>query len=195
MKFAPKTLLLGLMAAATVAHAGGSARVVCNRFTPSLEVSYSTGADAGKPGLLWVGVLTQDQSGGAFHTGKDWESYNGGLYPFHSRYDGGLPATIRVTLPFPGNSSTTAQYVGYTVYTGNAQYTPEMREQVRDRREALNLVKNDMIARGVWRSEFDSDDYPILALAQNDLMRNKKYGMVLTIPFVDCNPAANEGGL
>lgn len=195
MKLLRNFLLISLLSTSAIAHAGGSAKVVCSRFTPALEITYSTGADAGTPGLLWVGVLTTDKSGGAFHTAKGWEPYNGGLYPFHSRYDSGLPSIIKVILPFPNNSSyTTAQYVGYQVYTGNGVYTKDMREQVRERREALNSVKPDIVAKGLWRSEFDSDDYHMMALAQNDLTVNKKYGMIYTIPFVDCNPSDGGGG-
>lgn len=187
-----KILILGLIANAVVAHAGGSARVVCARQGPVLEVTYTTGADAGTPGLFWVGVLTSDRSGGAFSTPKGWLPYKGGLYPFHSRYDSGFPQTIKVLLPFPDQSYTTREYVDYTVYTGNGVYTQNMHEQVQERRAALNLVKPDMVAKGLWRPEFESDDFHMTALAQNDLTMNKKYGQVYTIPFVDCDP--NSGG-
>ena len=194
MKFLKHSIVLGLFASTAIAHAGGSARVVCDRFYPALEVTYSTGADAGTPGLLWVGVLTPDQQGGAFNTPRGWEPYTGGLYPFQSRYDGGFPRTIKVTLPFPGQSTTTRDYIGYTVYTGNGVFSKDMQSKVRERREALNSVKADIVAKGLWRPEFDSDDYHMLALVQQDLTMNKKYGMIYSIPFVDCNPSDGGGG-
>lgn len=196
MNFIKNSIFLGLLAASVMSHAAGSARVVCNRYYPALEVTYNTGADAGTPGLLWVGVLTPDQTGGAFYSGKSngWEPYTGGLYPFHSRYDGGFPRTIKVTLPFPGQNNTTREYIGYSVYAGNGVLTQAMRDQVRDRRDALNSVKADIVAKGMWRAEFDSDDYHTLALVMQDLQANKKYGMIYSIPFVDCNPSDGGGG-
>lgn len=194
MKIMKRSIFLGLLASAAAAHAGGSATVICDRLSPALEVTYNSAADAGVPGLFWVGVLTPNQSGGAFHTAKGWEAYTGGLYPYSVRYDTGFPRTIKVTLPFPSSGYTTREYVGYTVYTGHGVYTQAMRDQVRERREAVNLVKPDMVAKGLWRAEFGSDDYHMLALVQHDLTMNKKYGMIYTIPFVDCNPSDGGGG-
>lgn len=194
MKLLKNAILAGLLAASAGVYAGGTARVVCERYYPVLEITYTTGADADVPGLLWVGVLTSDQSGGAFNTGKTWEPYTGGLYPFHSRYESGFPRSIKLSLPFPGNDSTTRAYQGYTVYTGNGVYTQAMREQVRERREAVNQVKPDMVAKGLWRAEFGSDDFHMMALVQHDLTINKKYGMIYTIPYIDCNPSDGGGG-
>lgn len=194
MKHIKKVLLASILVGSAGAYAGGTARVVCDRYYPALEITYTTGADAGVPGLLWIGVLTSDKSGGAFHNGKSWQGYTGGLYPFHARYDSGFPSTIKLNLPFPGRRQTTSDYQGYTVYTGNGVYTSEMREQVRERREAVNQVKPDMVAKGMWREEFGSDDFHMMALVQHDLTMNKKYGMIYTIPFVDCNPSDGGGG-
>jgi len=193
MKLLKQPIFLGLLTAAAMAHAGGSARIVCDMFYPAIEVTYTTGADAGIPGLFWVGVLTQNQTLGAFYTKKGWEPYEGGLYPFHSRYDSGFQRTLNVKLPFPGSNHTTREYVGYTVYTGHGVYTKSMQDQVSERRQAYDSVKPAMVAKGMWRKEFDSDEFHMLALVQHDLTINKKYGLIYTIPFIDCNPSDGGG--
>lgn len=178
------------------AQAGGSATVTCgnaapgvynNGQAPVLNISYSTGADAGTPGLFWLGVLTPDKTNGAVMTSdQGWIAYQGGLYPFQSRYDGGLPGMISKTFPFPGNSLLTTDYVGYIVYTGHGAYGGEAKKKVADRRAALNSVKAKLVEKGVWNSEYEGDDRFIWSLIQKDMVDNQKYGSYITVPLIDC---------
>jgi len=185
-----------VLAAFGTAEAGGTATVTCtggatyggSSAAPVLQVSYSTGADAGTPGLFWFGILSPDQKRGAVLTPQGWQTYTGGLYPFQSRYDTGLTSTISFTIPFPDGSQNTGAYVGYSVYAGDGVYTPTMQQQVVDRRASLNVVKPDMVAKGRWRPEFDSDDTFIWSLIQRDMTDGHKYGPIGTIPFLDCAP-------
>ena len=186
--------LSALVATAGLAHAGGSAAVVCSGdpvsggAVPILRVSYFTGADAGTPGLFWLGLFSRDQTKGAALTSSGWQTYTGGLYPFQARYDAGFPASITLSIPFPAGVQTTAEYVGYSVYAGDGVYTGAMQQQVADRRAALNAEKPDMVASGRWNVAFDSDDSYIWALIQKDMTDNKKYGAILTIPYLNCLP-------
>lgn len=151
-----------------------------------LNVSYPTGGDAGTPGLFWVGIISPDQKVGAVLTERGWEEYQGGLYPFQSRHDGGLPGTISLSLPFPNNALTTNPYVGYSVYLGHGAYTTAMRQKVADRRAALDRVKPTLVASGKWNPEFDRDERFIWSLIQKDMVDQGKYGAVVTIPAVSC---------
>jgi hypothetical protein len=161
---------------------------------PKVHVSYQTGADAGIPGLFWFGLLSPDDKLGAVLTPNGWTTYEGGLYPFHSRYDGGLPATIQFVVPFPDRMQSTGPYVGYRIYAGHGVYTPEMRDLVVTRRQSLNAVKPDMQAQGRWRVEFDTDDNFIWSLIQRDMVDKRKYGTLLTIPAIDCYGSGGMGG-
>ncbi|WP_158664451.1 hypothetical protein [Cupriavidus metallidurans] len=197
-----RAMMLGLFAAMASAHAGGTATVVCGRpgdafgfgAVPVLQVSYNTGSDTGTPGLFWFGIISQDQTLGSVLTPQGWQDYTGGLYPFQARYDNALPQRITLSIPFPGGVQTTAAYVGYSVYAGHGAYAYANRQKVADRRTALNNVKPDMVAKGRWRPEFDSDDYYIWALIQKDMVDNNKYGPILAIPYVDCTPPMEGGG-
>lgn len=194
-------VMLGLLGTMASAHAGGTATVVCSKAgdsygwnpVPVLQVSYNTGADAGTPGLFWLGIISQDQTLGSVLTPQGWQTYNGGLYPFQARYDGGLLQRITLSIPFPDGVQTTAAYVGYSVYTGHGAYSYANRQKVADRRVALNNVKPDMVAKGRWRPEFDSDDTYIWSLIQKDMVDNNKYGAILAIPYVDCTPPVSGG--
>lgn len=200
-----KKLLIAsaILSVAATASAGGSVDVVCGDGSPltpwtqnpypTFRVTYSPDGDVGKPGLLWFGVLSPDQQRGAVLTMQGWETYQGGLYPPHSRYDGGL-RQISFTVSLPSNALTTAEYVGYGVYLGHGVYTAEAREKVVSRRNTLNRVKPDMQAKGRWNSAFDNDDHFIWTLIQKDMTDNRKYGQYFTIPFIDCTPPQQGGG-
>jgi hypothetical protein len=187
-----------LVAGAGLAHAGGSAAVVCSGdpvgggAVPLVQVRYLVGADAGTPGLFWLGLFSADQTKGAALTASGWQTYTGGLYPFQARYDAGFPTTITLSIPFPAGVQTTRDYVGYSVYAGDGVYTAAMQQQVADRRAALNAEKPDLVASGRWSAAFDSDDSYIWALIQRDMTDNKKYGPLLTIPYLSCLPP-NDG--
>ena len=195
-------VLLWLAVSATSAQAGGQAAVICSTpgdsFGPSsvpvLQAYYSTGPDAGTPGLFWFGVISQDQTVGSVLTPQGWQNYYGGLYPFQARYDNGLGARVTLSIPFPDGVQTTSAYVGYNVYAGHGVFSSDSRDKVVARRAALNTVKPDMVAKGRWRPEFDTDDNFIWSLIQRDMVDNKKYGPILSIPYVDCTPSYDRGG-
>lgn len=194
--------MLPFLVCVSSAIAGGQATVNCSvagdsfgpNAVPVLRVSYSTGADTGTPGLFWLGVISQDQTIGSVLTPQGWQNYYGGLYPFQARYDGGFPSSITLSIPFPDGVQNTAAYVGFNVYAGNGVYTVDSREKVAARRVSLNSVKPDMVAKGRWRPEFDTDDNFIWSLIQRDMVDNKKYGPILSIPYVDCTPFTAGGG-
>lgn len=195
-----KKLMIALAVCAHVAVASAAPRVelVCGdgspltpfstNTTPTFRVTYTTGADAGQPGLFWFGVLSPDQQRGAVLTPYGWQAYQGGNYPFHSRHDGGLRASLTLHVPLPGNALTTAEYVGFGVYLGHGVYTATAQQQVASRRASLNRVKPDMVAKGRWRADFDTDDSFIWTMIQKDMTDNGKYGQAYTIPFLDCTP-------
>jgi hypothetical protein len=184
-----------LSAAAIAANAGGSASVVCSTATandgstylvPVVNVTYSTGADAGTPGLFWLGIISSNQTAGAVLTPSGWQTYTGGLYPFAARYDGGLSSTITKTLTLPNGATNTSAYAGYSLYVGDGVYTAAAQAQVTERRTMLNSMKASMVTTGTWSTSYDSDDSYIWSLVQKDMTDNGKYGSVLTIPSVDC---------
>lgn len=196
------TTLLGLLGAMASAHAAGTATVFCGKpgdsygagAVPILQVSYNTGPDVGTPGLFWFGINSQDQTLGSVLTPQGWQNYSGGLYPFQARYDNGLLPRITLSLPFPGKVQNTSGYVGYSLYAGHGTYSYDMRQKVADRRAALNKAKPDMVAKGRWRPEFDSDDNYIWSLIQKDMVDNNKYGALLIIPYVACAPDFGGAG-
>lgn len=201
-----KNLFLGVVfaAASAVAHAGGSASVTCgnaapgvynNGQAPVLNVSYTPGVDAGVPGLFWFGVLSPDQTQGAVLTEQGWATYQGGMYPFQARYDGGLPGTITLTIPFPPNGQgtlDTSGFVGYSIYAGHGAYTSQGQQTVANRRAMLNSVRAQRIAAGTWQADYDSDDRFIWSLVQKNMVDNQKFGALLAVPFIDCALPSNS---
>lgn len=160
---------------------------------PTLNVTYSPAADAGRPGLFWLGILTADrQYAFAADLNGAWMQYQGGLYPPHQRYDSGFPSSITVSLPFPTNSMTTSEFVGQTVYVGHGVYTADGQKMVASRRTYLNSIKAERQAQGKWQSAYDDDTQFMWSLVQRDMVDNNKWGSVLTIPFIDCKP--QDGG-
>jgi len=162
--------------------------LMCDSQHPYLNVAYSTGTDTGTPGLFWLGVVSPDQTSGTALTSTGWQSYQGGLYPFQSRYDNGLPATIKLSIPFPTDSNTTSTmaFVGYQVYVGHGVYTTAAAQLVAERRSALDFVKPQEVAAGSWSPEYDTDDRYKWSLIQQNMVESKKYGAVYTIPVFDC---------
>lgn len=166
---------------------GTAARSVRNNGQPAvLNLSYQTGADTGTPGLFWIGIISPDEKLGSVLTSNGWADYQGGLYPFQSRYDRGLPGKISMAIPFPNNAQSTAGYVGYKIYVGHGAYDEKARQGVAARRAALNSAKANLVAVGKWHAELESDERHIWALIQRDMEKNEKYGAVLTVPSVDC---------
>jgi len=208
---------LGFSANAAFGAVSATASITCgagtNQFgygfeyssTPTINVTLNTGADAGKPGLFWLGVLTPDQQTAlVLPLNGRWEKYQGGLYPPQSRYDNGLPSTISLQIPVPSydpengqvfNSSptTTAQYIGYSVYVGHGALDSKSLKLVADRRAYLDSIREERIAQGRWSHHYDSDDQYKWALAQKDMTDSNKWGAVLSIPFINCQPD-DQGG-
>lgn len=184
---------LALAVVGAGAHAGGSATVTCgsggyqNGKPPVLNINYVPTGDAGTPGLFFLGVLSPDEQSGAVMTPQGWVTYSGGLYPFKARYDAGLPGSIPLNVAFPGGGLTTQAYVGYKVYVGHGAYTAAGRASVADRRTSLNEAKPTLVAEGVWKPELEDDERFIYALVQKDMVDNRKFGILLTVPFLDCS--------
>lgn len=181
-----------LLAASTVANAAGNASLTCGSDQiPVLSITYNTFGDAGMPGYVFLGVLSPDQTSGAVMTESGWTNYQGGLYPYMSRFMGGLPGVVTTTMQFPGNSTSTAAFAGYAVYMGHGVYSAESQKKVQDRRATLNQAKPALIAAGTWNAEYDSDDRYIWSLIQKDMVDNNKNGVILTIPPLDCSSNIN----
>jgi hypothetical protein len=180
-------IVLTMAIAASQTFASGIATVACGpNAAPVLELSYDSGSDAGVPGLLFLGVLAPDKSIGAAMTESGWVQYEGGLYPFMTRFDTAFPATTKRSLPFPAGSSSTQQYVGYGVYIGHGVLSPAAQAMVMARRAGLTEAKPSMIAAGTWTKEYESDDRFKWSLVQKDMTDNNKFALALVIPFLDC---------
>ena len=191
-----KKFLLGVIAAgwAVAAQASAVASLSCSGTQPVVTISFSAGADAGKPGLLWVGALDQSQTIGAVMTlSGAWATYEGGLYPPARRFDAGLPQGATLTVPVPppaGYASTTntAHLVGYSIYVGHGALTAAAQQQIAARRAFLNSVKAQRVAAGTWSAEYDSDDRFAWSLVQKDMVDGGKWAAALTIPSIECDP-------
>lgn len=183
--------LFGCMASS---NAHSSVSIICSSDNhglipvPVLLVSYSTGADANKPGLFWFGVISENQTTGSVLTTQGWQDYHGGLYPFHSRYDNGLASVINFSIPLPSGATNTASLAGYSVYAGHGIYSQESRQKVINRRSVLDSAKANLVAKGRWLPQYETDENYIWSLTQRDMVNNKKYGPYLTIPYIDCEP-------
>lgn len=156
--------VLALSLIISSAYAGGNAFVTCgddppgvtnNGKPPILHVQYSSG-EAGLPGLFYLGVSTPDGELGALRTGNSWTNYKGGMLPFQSRYDGGMPASIYLKIPFPGGGLTTDPYVGYQVGAGHGVFTPTSRGLVEKRQAILERTKSGREAG--LRKDFSSTE-------------------------------------
>jgi hypothetical protein len=131
------------------ANAGGSAVITCGSSPPGVyntgeppiaHINYTPGESG--PGLFYVGIETPDKSRRAFRTGDVWTNDNGGLMPFHSRYDGGMPPSIYLKMPFPGSGLTTNPYVGYQLGAGHGVFTDEAGSKIDQRLAIVARTKN-----------------------------------------------------
>lgn len=195
-----RTIFAGVVLAGVAAFAqagSGSAWISCGAdYVPILNISYAPDVgDVGMSGLLWMGMLSPDQASGAVMTEQGWwAGYQGGLYPFASRYDAGLPRNVSKAYVLPVSGYSTANYVGYGVYVGHGAYTAASKAKVQERRTLLDSIRAARIAAGKWNTDYDSDDRYIWTLVQKDMTDRNKYGAVLTVPFVDCTPDVLGGG-
>ncbi|WP_207002665.1 hypothetical protein [Trinickia mobilis] len=151
--------------------------------------------EAGQPGLVFVGMYNpaKTQADYLAQSGA-WGTYQGGLYPPYGRYDAGLPGSVQVLVPLPGNDGTTNAVLGWTMYVGYGVLTPDAQAQVQARRSALNSMRAQRIAAGTWNAAYDSDDQFKWSLVQKDLTDNGKYHLSLVIPPLNCNPPDTGGG-
>lgn len=189
-------LILGvaLAVAALAAQAGPQASITCQGTTPTLEITYSTGGDAGNPGLFWLGVIDPAQQQTAYlDQTNSWQSYQGGLYPPQGVYQGGLPGFVAVRASMPGTDMTTAAYVGWTIHAAHGVLSSQAQALVANRRIALDKVKPQRVAAGNWNSDYDQDDRFKLSLVQKDMTDNNKHVAVLIVPMIDCTPPSSGG--
>jgi hypothetical protein len=208
MKKTLKIFMGSILAFASIsAYAGMSASVTCGPASaggmpyytgvgtkPVINITYSTGPDAGTPGLIWIAMSTPDQQAGwamPFSTGQ-WEPLQqGGLYPPLGIHADGLPAQLSFELPIPSSneySMDTGAVVGYQLGIGHGVLNSGAQNKVSERRNFLNGIREDLIKRGKWSSEYDSDDQFKWALVQKDAMDSGKYAIGLVIPYVNCRP-------
>jgi len=179
-------LCLSMCLGAVSAHAGGSATVTCGdspvgvHYTgepPVININYSPGRDAGSSGLFYVGVLTPQGNQKAFYSGSGWIAAGGGLFPFHSRHDGGLPPSIRAKVPFPGEGLTTAAYQGYEIYAGHGVLSSTDRAKVNETNALYQQANQPRADGGLLHMQ---------TLVQMDLTGKRKYNSMVVIPFIDC---------
>ncbi len=191
-----RTLVCLLLSWALSAHAG---QVFCRISTGGVGVpTYSetiSVTDAGLPGLVFVGMTDPGQQWAqVLNLDSTWSAYQGGLYPPFARYDAGLPASQNVMVPLPVSDGTTGAIAGWSIYVGYGSLSLQSQQQIADRRAFLNQNKAKMVANGTWSTEYDSDDRMKWALVQQDLTKNNKYHLSLTVPYMDCNPPRGGGG-
>lgn len=179
---------------ATVTCGSAAPGVQHNGMAPMVQVRYSPDADTGSPGLLFLGLLSPDQTQGAVLSLKGWSSYSGGLYPPQARYDAGLPGVIPISVGFPDGPGvlSTAGMAGFVLYVGHGAYTPDGQKQVANRRALLESVRAQRVAAGTWQAAYDSDDQMIWSLVQKDMTKNNKFVALLTVPSIDCAPLQNQ---
>ena len=181
-----KKVISGLLVAilTTGVQAGGTVSVTCgkapvgvhnNGELPMVNVSYTTGGDAGLPGQLWLGVLTPDQDKGAVLASHEWTAYLGGDLLPHASYEGGLPRVITLSVPFPSNGRfDTSGFIGYRIHVGHGAYTKQAQQAVASRRSTIGA------------SSHETNDGQIATLIQRNMVENKKFGALLTVPYIDC---------
>jgi len=90
-----RNLAIGVMLAAAAlaadAQAGVQASITCQGTTPTLNLTYSPGADGGSPGVFYVGITDPGQQQASFlDQTNTWQAYPGGLaslsrWSLHSR--------------------------------------------------------------------------------------------------------------
>lgn len=198
--------------ACTYSYAAGTATVVCEHpknvlmgesKRPHMQITYFPERDVGIPGLLWLALVAPDESHGYLMTQRGWVKLEdilpyawlageAGKHHFLARYDQGFPGTIRFTLGFHNNSTSTSAYVGYRLYVGHGALSDALLQKVKVRRDVLTAAKPDLVARGRWKPEYDDDSGYIHSLLQQDMQINKKYGVALTIPAHECDEWKNR---
>lgn len=193
MKEAMKKVLLATsLLVATSAWAGGTARIECVLNSPTITLTYSAGADAGQPGLTYVGAISPDQQSiGMLNQSNAWIGYQGGLYQPNGRFDSGLPASRTIKITLPNNPTNTFAYTGWSLYAGHGVLPAIAVQSVQTRRAALDKAKPDLVARGAWNAMYEDDDQMKMAFVQQDMTQGNKYGPVMVIPSLNCIPDNN----
>lgn len=194
--------LFGSCFAGSHAYAQNVATISCSGnggalSTPIINVVYSPrAADALRPGLVWVALIPPDTSTRPyFYTlNSSWQQYQGGLFIPAARYDGGLPSSVTLAMPFPTitdgidvmRTSTTDNWLGWTIYAGHGVLTDRAMQLVQTRRAVLESQRAEREANGTWPSDYESDDRMKWSLVMKDMDDNKKFQGLLTVPHVDC---------
>ena len=172
---------------ASTAAIASSAEFKCENNQPVLKFSATTGLDAGKPGLFWVGVHTPDQKYGYFFNAQGtWDQYTGGLYTPHKRFDSGLPPSIQMRIPIPSQmgADSSDAYVGWEIYAGHGALTKEDEAAIKSRRIAISEARKS--GQNLADSEYNSDERFAWGLVQKNMVDNKKYYRVIVVPQNIC---------
>jgi len=98
-------------------------RHVCKDSLPAIEVTYDV-PDAGRPGLVWVGVTTPTNWSAYFLQLDDWIEYKGGIYQSYRDYRTmGLPDSLTVVIPTGTIPKGWRINIGYGLTPGDAKLT------------------------------------------------------------------------
>ncbi|MGA5726581.1 hypothetical protein ACPCHQ_21855 [Ralstonia thomasii] len=176
---------------ATVAGLAQAQTVSCNGLQPVVTLTYATGADAGMSGLLYMGMLSPDQSTAVYWNPQDsLQVYQNGMPAPNRRFDAGVPATQVVTRPFPGQD--TYAFNGWTLYIGHGVLTDQDKALVQKRHDVMAAAKPARVAAGTWNAAYDDDEHYMQAMVERNMRQGNKYHSVMTIPVVDCRPATGN---
>jgi hypothetical protein len=211
LKSVRRTLLAafatGLVAPMAMAQYGsvvqGSATMICDIdyaiFNAAanrgfkLRINYSTGRDAGKPGLIYIAAADPTRKSiGYLTAGLQWGPYTGGYYPPYAVHVDAMPSSINIEVPF----GYTNQFQGWGIYAGHGVYTPEAQSNVSRRRQLLSKTRAKRVAEGKWNAAYDSDWQFMLLFVQRDMTSNQKWGQIFTMPnlYEVCPVIDNSGG-
>lgn len=181
------TLMATLIFYSTAFANENGAEFKCENDRPVLTFTATT-KDAGKPGLLWIGVHTPDKKFGYFlNLNGVWEQYTGGLYPPNKRFDGGLPERARMRVPLPSQANgadSTAAFAGWEIYVGYGALTKADEEVIKTRRKAIQDARKS--GQKLDHPEYDSDERLAWALVQKNMVDNQKYRRVIVVPNMSC---------
>ncbi len=166
----------------------------------SVSISGTVAAsDVDLPGAIWVGIEDPGTPGtpAAFLTPSGWVTWTTGGFPTYVEttaigstfsYSACIPSSPAVG----GCAATSADFVGWKVYTGYGVLTPEHQALIGRRRASLDLAKPWLQQKGKWRADYDDDTAFRNALIQKSA-NDGRWGEALTIPFISCTPPESGG--
>lgn len=179
-----RALLLALVC--NVAHANihiANVRTFCvNQFIPHLQAEIVINdRDLGLPGILYVGVLDDGRKHPYFLGSDGWQAWGSGTIPAYAVLRQGLSNTT-ITL----NLSSLPPLPALNIYMGYGALTPASEKIVQAGINAVAMMRNKFPERPLPATV--APDMHRLALIQDDMTRNAKYGLVLssrTFPICD----------